>query len=243
MESRFLYELGKKLIFHASFSDMKEIIEDYTQFSKEGTIAEKPKDIISSLVDAGHRALVIYMILGILCFCNMWLFIYIDSHRYLSFNIQFGIPLVLSILFPLIVFFAVGKKITVLSALYLEVKNNKILIYVINILICLVAPTFFGIKIFNIIDMHIIQNVLCIVATFGVILFGYCVLTRGASYYLGLCSSYILVCTLFQVKAIESQLTNLEVYLENIKMVFYCYLVAILLSVMWLTILSKRKKY
>lgn len=203
MKNRFIYQLGRKLVFHASYREMYEIVEDYTQFTEDGSVSEKPQDIINSLDESGHRALITYIVLGVLCISNVWLFMYIDTHR-LSSYMEFVIPLVLSVLFPLIVMIAIGNKITLLSKLYFSMKKPKILIYSMNILICLVAPIFCGIKIIytdigSIQYIHFIQNILGIVAVLGIIPFLYFILTRGASYYLGLCSSYILLCTLFQV--------------------------------------------
>lgn len=125
MEDEFMYQLARKLMVPSSSHEMKEVLEDYKHFSADGEVSEHPKDIVKSLDESGHKALLFFTLLGLFFVGNACIFAFIGGSYRLSFFSQYVLLFFLILLFPPFLFWAIGNKLLQLSKFYSCNFNQK----------------------------------------------------------------------------------------------------------------------
>lgn len=115
MKNKFMLELSRRLLPFASFSEMKEILGDYSGFMVNSQINEKPKDIVKSLELKKRKGFVT----GVLFILFWILFVYGSLWAITAWDEPFyftGTVLTLFSVAGLFVLFSVlGKKLTLVS--------------------------------------------------------------------------------------------------------------------------------
>lgn len=140
-----MYQLARKLVFRSSAREMKEILEDYEQFSADGAMTESPADIVKSLDESGRKAILSYALLGMFLVGNVaaFKFIYRLNYRPDDFLLSVSILIFLSLLFPPLVSFTIGRKLRLLSNFYSCGVKQRCGIWLAHIL-CLLMVCSYG---------------------------------------------------------------------------------------------------
>ena len=229
MNNNFLYALAKKLIFFTSYKDISSIIDDYNDFYSKGNVTETPGDIAKQM----DKSKLVFMYIFSVYIISIIMFVFLSYMD--GFLLKNTILVWLSFLFPIIITFLLGKKIRFISSLYSCNIKDKILSYVLNLLIALV--NFINILIVyhlkdidKVMSFITILNIWKLILILSFILFGIILILKGLNYYILLCNIYSSICTLFQISLFKSQLIETkEEIIYGIVNILLSYIISIII--------------
>ncbi len=222
MKNKFMLELAYRLLPLVSFNEMKEILDDYSDFMVESQLNEKPKEVMKSLEIPKKNGFII----GVL-FISFWMFfVYFNIWSRTAYNFPFYALAPLVIIFGgiglFLIYSQLSKKLMLVSKFSGNRKTSQKINAIFSTIIIMGMLSFIGWIMFGFIYTYeyenlaslgiFIESLYTLFSAFPIValvLFFF----KGSDYFFSFCSSLISVTAFTAIKLFLSTISSMEWYI------------------------------
>ena len=222
MKNKFMLELTYRLLPLVSFSEMKEILDDYSGFMVDSQTTEKPKEVMKSLEIPKRNGFIMSVL-----FVGFWLlFVYFYMWSKTAYRYPFYVLAALTIIFCgaglFLIYSQLSMKLTFISKFSSNRKTSRMVnnIFSVIVIIGMLSFTWWIISSFiytyeyeNLANVGLfIESLYTVFSVFPIIalvLF----FIKGSDYFFSFCSSLISVTVFTAIKLFLSSISSMEWYI------------------------------
>lgn len=248
MKNKFMLELAYRLLPLVSFGEMKEILDDYSDFMVDSQTHEKPNEVMKSLEIPKKNG----FIAGVL-FIAFWLFfVYFNIWSSRTYDVPFYVlgvvTIVLGAVGLYVIYSALAKKFVLISKFsgnracskVINAAFGAVVIMGMTTFICWIISTFiFTYEYKNLESVGLFIDSLYDLFTVLPIVNLFLFLIKGSDYFFSFCISFATVTIFTAIKMFLSSISSMEWYI-------FLYLFTILgiyiLEVVIIAVLNKKLK-
>ena len=222
MKNKFMLELTYRLLPLVSFSEMKEILDDYSGFMVDSQKTEKPKEVMKSLEIPKRNGFIMSVL-----FVGFWLlFVYFYMWSKTAYRYPFYVLAALVIIFGgvglFLIYSQLSKKLMFVSKFSNNRKTSQMVNAIFNTIVIIGMLSFIGWIISSFIYTYeyenlanvglFIESLYTLFSVFPIIalvLF----FIKGSDYFFSFCSSLASVTAFTAIKLFLSSISSMEWYI------------------------------
>ena len=222
MKNKFMLELTYRLLPLVSFSEMKEILDDYSGFMVDSQTTEKPKEVMKSLEIPKRNGFTMSVL-----FVGFWLlFIYFNMWSTTAYNFPFYMLAALTIILGgaglFLVYSQLSKKLMFVSKFSNNRKTSQTVNAIFSTIVIIGMLSFIGWIISSFIYTYEYENLVnvglfieLLYTVFSVFPIVALVLffIKGSDYFFSFCSSLASVTAFTAIKLFLSSISSMEWYI------------------------------
>lgn len=217
-----MLELTYRLLPLVSFSEMKDILDDYSGFMVDSQTTEKPKEVMKSLEIPKRNGFIASVL-----FVGFWFFfVYFNMWSKTAYNFPFYTLAALTIIFGgvglFLIYSQLSKKLMFISKFSSNRKSSKTINTTFSVIVIIGMLVFIGWIISSFIHAYEYENlanvglfieslytVFSVFPIVALVLF----FIKGSDYFFSFCSSLISVTVFTAVKLFLSTISSMEWYI------------------------------
>ena len=222
MKNKFMLELTYRLLPLVSFSEMKEILDDYSGFMVDSQTTEKPKEVMKSLEIPKRNGFIMSVL-----FVGFWLFfVYFNMWSTTAYRYPFYVLAALTIILGgvglFLIYSQLSNKLTFISKFSSNRKTSRMVNTIFSSIVIVGMLSFIGWIISGFIYTYEYENlanvglfieslytVFSVFPIVALVLF----FIKGSDYFFSFCSSLISVTVFTAIKLFLSSISSMEWYI------------------------------